>query len=90
MSASGSYNDDRMPQLLADRATEGLERTDAAALDQWLARNPSVDAYAFERVAAVVALTGVSVDEEALPASVRGKIFADADLFFAGAGWNGT
>ena len=83
MSGSGPHNDDRMLQLLADRATEGVERTDAAALDEWLATNPGVDADAFERAAAVVALTRTSADEEALPTSLRDKLFADAEVFFA-------
>ena len=84
MSRSGPHKDDRMLQLLADRATEGVERADAAALNEWLAINPGVDADAFERAAAVVALTSTSVDEEALPTSLRGKLFANAETFFAG------
>ena len=83
MSGSGPHNDDRMLQLLADRATEGVDRTDAAALDEWLAMNPGVDADAFERAAAVVALTRISVGGEAFPSSLRGKLFADAEAFFA-------
>ena len=83
MSGSGPHDLDRMLQLLADRATEGLERTDAAALDEWLVRNPGVDAEAFERAAAVIALTGTSVGEEALPKWLRGKLFADAKAFYA-------
>ena len=82
MSGSGSNEDDGMRQLLADRATEGIGRTDAAALDEWLALNPSVDPEAFERPAAMVALTRASVDQRALPASLRGKLFADAAAFF--------
>ena len=84
MRGSEPHNDDRMLQLLADRATEGVERTDAAALDEWLARDPGVDADAFERAAAAVALTRTSVDEEMLPTSLRGKLLADAEVFFAG------
>jgi hypothetical protein len=72
-----------MQQLLADRATEGVRGTDAAALDEWLAINPAVDADVFERAAAVVALTRTSADEEALPTSLRDKLFADAEVFFA-------
>lgn len=83
MNGSGPHNDDRMLQLLADRATEGVEGTDAAALDEWLAMNPGVDADAFERAAAVVALTRTSADKEALPMWLRGKLFADAEAFSA-------
>ena len=83
MSVGGPHNDDRMLQLLADRATEGVARADAAARDKWLAMNPGVDADAFEMAASVVELTGAPVTEEALPTSLRGKLFADAAAFFA-------
>ena len=83
MSGSGPDNNDRMQQLLADRATEGVSGTDVADLDEWLAMNPGVDADAFERAAAVVAWTRTSADEEALPTSLRDKLFADAEAFFA-------
>ena len=83
MSGSGPHNNDRMQQLLADRTTEGVRGTGAAALDEWLAINPGVDADVFERAAAVVALTRTSADEEALPTSLRDKLFADAEVFFA-------
>jgi hypothetical protein len=72
-----------MLQLLVDRATEGVRGTDAAALEEWLAINASVDAGAFERAAAVVALARISAYEEALPTSLRDKLFADAEAFFA-------
>ena|GEM_PF-3294541 len=83
MSGIGPHNDDRMLQLLADRATEGVEGADAAALDEWLAMNPDIDGDAFERAAAVVVLTGTSVGKEALPTSLRGRLFAEAEVFFA-------
>ena len=83
MRANGQHEDDRMLQLLADRATKGLDRAEAAALDAWLAMNPGVDADAFDRTAAVVALTRMSLSDEALPPSLRGKLFADAAAFFA-------
>ena len=83
MNGHTPHDYDRMLQLLADRATEGLQGADAAVLDEWLAMDPGVDADAFERAAAAVALTRTSVGEEALPASLRGKLFADAAAFFA-------
>lgn len=82
MSGSGLHNEDRMLQLLADRATEGLEGADAAELDEWLATNPGVDAEAFERTAAVVTLTRTSVYEGPLPMSLRGTLLGDAAGFF--------
>lgn len=86
MSLNGPYSGDRMMQLLADRATEGLEPADAAALDEWLATNPGLDADAFERAAAVIALTGTSLYERPLPTRLRDTLLADAAAFF---GWSG-
>ena len=82
MSASDSHNDDRMLQLLADRATEGVEWTEAAEIDVWLTMNPDIDADAFERAAAAVALTRTPVSDESLPPSLRGKLLGDAAAFF--------
>ena len=56
MSVSVPHHNERMVQLLADRATEGVEPTDVADLEAWLAMNPEVDPDAFDRAAAVVAL----------------------------------
>ena len=83
MIESGPHKDDWILQLLAERATEGLGGAEAAALDAWLAMNPGVDADAFDRTAAVVALTRMSLSDEALPPSLRGKLFADAAAFLA-------
>jgi len=82
VSGTDSYNDDRMLQLLADRATEGLEWTETAALDEWLAMNPDIDGDAFDRAAAAVALTRAPVGDEVLPPSLRDKLLADAQSFF--------
>lgn len=85
MSKCDSHDDNRMLQLLADRATEGLGEMDAAALGEWLAMNPDIDPDAFERAAAVVALIGTSQREESLPSSLRGKLLFDAGVTF---GWS--
>ena len=83
MSGSSPYYDDRMMQLLAERATEGVMGKEAAELEEWLAIYLGVDADVFERAAVVVALARASADEEALPPSLRDKLFADAEAFFA-------
>ena len=85
MSGSGPHSDDRMLQLLADRATEGIDRMEAAALDEWVVMNPDIDGDAFERAAAAVALTRTPVGDEVLPPSLRDKLLADAHSFF---GWS--
>jgi hypothetical protein len=71
-----------MVQLLADRATEGIGATDSSALHEWLAMNPGVDADAFERAAAVLALVCEAPRVEAFPAWLRMRVLADAETFF--------
>lgn len=83
MIGSEPQKDGWILQLLADRATEGLDRAEAAALDAWLVMNPGVDADAFDRTAAVIALSDVSLSEEDLSPSLRGRLLADAKAFFA-------
>ena len=83
MNGSSPHPDERMLQLLADRATEGLGRLDSSTLDDWLATHPNVDASAFERVAAMIALTTTPTATGALPISLKGRILADARAFFA-------
>ena len=82
MSADDQHADERMLQLLTDRATEGLDRAEAAALDAWLAMNPGVDADVFDRTAAEVALTDGSLRQRDVPPSLRGRLLADAKAFF--------
>jgi hypothetical protein len=72
-----------MLQLLADRATEGLEREDALLLKNSLATNAEIDNAGFEKAAAVVALTQASSDEEALPTSLRTRLLAAAAEFLS-------
>jgi hypothetical protein len=81
--ANGQHEDERMLQLLADRATEGLDRAEAAALEARLVMNPGVDADALDRTAAAILLTDVSLREGGLPPSLRGRLLADAKSFFA-------
>ena len=73
--------DQRIDELLADRATQGLSSAEEGALAGWLAEHAHVDAEAFERAAAAVdlALSARSAaDREALPAHVRAKVLASA------------
>ena len=83
MSKTGPHHDDRVLQLLADRATEGISRSDAAVLDNWLATEQEIAGDAFDRAAAVVELTQESNRNEVLPTALRRKLYADAEAFFA-------
>jgi hypothetical protein len=72
-----------MLQLLADRATVGVEAMDAAELDEWLATDPGVDADSLELAAAAIALSVHGEDPKPLPAALRRKLLAAAEVFFA-------
>jgi hypothetical protein len=79
----GHHDDDRMLQFLADRATEGLARSDAGHLEAWLNVNSSVDADAFDQAAAAIALTGVPAYATRLPLWLRCRVLGEANAFFA-------
>lgn len=72
----------RLHQLLADRAVQGLSAPEAAELDQLLRETPGAAAlaeqYELAAAAADLALLG-GASAEAMPASLREKIEADAD-----------
>lgn len=68
--------DHRLFALMATRAVEGLAPGEEAELARCAADHPEVDAEAFDRTAASLALVGLRVDP--LPAHVRSRIEADA------------
>jgi hypothetical protein len=70
--------DERILQLMADRATEGLSHSDALELNRYLEQNPGVDRDALEYAAAVVCLAFGAGCGEALPSRVREKILSQA------------
>jgi hypothetical protein len=70
-----SHEQDRLEELLAQRATEGLTEAEATELASLLERNPSVDADAYDRAAAAVHLAELSRLEE-MPAHLRRALVA--------------
>lgn len=74
---------DRLQQLLADRATEGLSPDDAADLAELLADRPHLDADEFDLAAAAVDL-GISPGADDPPLDLVARITADAARFFGG------
>jgi hypothetical protein len=70
--------DERILQLMADRATEGLKRRDASALERYFAQNPDVDGDALEYAAAAVCLAFGAGQGEMLPTRVRERISSEA------------
>jgi len=66
--------EERLWDLLADRAVAGLNESEAQELEQLLAEFPEVDADALDRVAAEMDLALAPVASEPLPAALAAKI----------------
>jgi hypothetical protein len=69
--------DERIADLLAAQATEGLGAADTAELDRLLGAHPGADREVLDRVAAALMLAG-RVDEEPLPAGLRRRLVEQA------------
>lgn len=74
-------DDERLHELLAARAVEGLAEQEQQELDQLKTHYPQLDADALERVAAALALTGL--EREPMPAALRARVEADASAWLA-------
>jgi hypothetical protein len=68
---------DRMMNLLADRATQGLSQEELSELNELLQKHPQWDNPYFDLTAAAVNLTDLEIDEP-LPDELRQKIMANA------------
>ncbi|MGD9387872.1 MAG: anti-sigma factor [Gammaproteobacteria bacterium] len=75
-------NDERLHELLAMRAVEGLDPSEQQELAELEARYPGLDTDALDRVAASLALCGLPA--EPLPASVRARLEVDAEQWLRG------
>lgn len=75
-------NDERLHDLLATRAVEGLGAEEQRELAEFERRYPGLDDEALDRAAAAVALAGLRV--EPLPAALRGRLEADAESWLRG------
>ena len=71
--------DDRIVELLVQRATEGLGAADQVELNRLLAEGNYADLDRFEATAA--ALTLAALDDEPLPDSLRDRLHQQADNF---------
>jgi hypothetical protein len=72
--------DDRLCDLLATRAIEGLSPAEQDELNDLTASYPDLDPDEFDRVAASLAVSGLRIDP--MPATLRARIEADAEAFF--------
>jgi len=76
-------NTERLEELLAQQATEGLEAAERVELDALLSEHPEADGGAFDLAAAAIELAYLEVDEP-LPGELRSQIESSAQHFFAG------
>jgi hypothetical protein len=83
MSAS-IMNNDRLVELLVQRATEGLSANEQIELNRLLAQGNYTDADQFEATAAALMLASAPEDEP-LPDSLRSRLEQQADAFIAAA-----
>lgn len=77
---------ERIQALLADRATEGLDATQAAELSELAALHPEVDPDGFDRTAAMIDVALAGAPGHPLPRPFTARILAGADRFFAAGG----
>ena len=75
-------DDERLVDLLAVRAIEGLSATEQEELNDFTTRYPDTDFESLERVAAALAISGLRI--EPMPVSLRARIEADAEVLFSG------
>src|SRR5262245_66677470 len=68
---------ERLHELLADRATQGLGPPDAHELETLRIEFPNVDSGALDRCAAAIDLA-LERDDEPLPEALREKVRSDA------------
>lgn len=74
-------NDENVQQLLADRATEGLDADAQAQLEALIATSDDFDVDAYDVAAAVVELALMPGAGETMPEALRRSLEADADRF---------
>jgi hypothetical protein len=75
-------DDERLVDLLATRAIEGLSPAEQEELNDFTARYPDADFDSLERVAASLAISGLRI--EPMPVALRARIEADAEALFSG------
>lgn len=83
MSAS-IMNNERLVELLVQRATDGLSANEQVELNRLLAQGNYSDAEQFEATAAALLLAS-SLEDEPMPASLKGRLEQQADAFAASA-----
>ena len=83
MNRIDAHHELKLMQLLADRATEGLDPFSTRELDELTAQWPQYESFAFERAAAAIDLAMLPARAEALPRALRDRILTDAGRYLA-------
>lgn len=78
-----SRGDERLIQLLADKATEGLSLSQQNELDHLLAVHPEVGPEELELAAAAATLAMIDVSIQRLPSRTRVELLSNATRFFS-------
>jgi len=85
MNTTPNSNLDRLYELLADQALQGLDPAQAKELEALLLEHPDVDAAEFDRIAAAFdAAEFAGAADEPLPAALAERLNAAADDWIAG------
>ena len=85
MNTTPNSNLDRLYELLADQALQGLDAAESRELEALLLEHPDVDASEFDRVAAAFDAAAFAVDaDEAMPEALAHRLNAAADDWIAG------
>lgn len=91
MTRAGAIRDgDRLLEMLADRALEGLSHDESRELDTLLAHRPGFDADCLDRAAGALAVALVSPDERPMPASLRQQLDVAAGVWVSSARRSGS
>jgi len=81
MSPHASQNEDRLLQLLADRATEGLDSRAVEELNDLLRSHSSYHAVDLEPAAAAIDIAMTPPPPDPMPAGLRDRVLIEAGRF---------
>lgn len=83
MSSASNSILDRLYELLADRALQGLDATEASELETLLLQHPEIDAQELDRLAGTLDTALIACDAEPMPTEVRARLAQAADSWIA-------
>lgn len=81
MTRPSMFDNERIVELLCDRATQGLTAAEELELETLLSAYPGQDAEALDRVAGALAVGALQQHARPLPAALRDKLLRDSQPF---------